>query len=345
MRLFAWKSVACALLLIVGGFSVVASAAELQVRLTDGRILRGSFVEKQSNAEQLAIEVRTAGSSIRRVLPWMQVAVAKVLPNQEPYEPVSPVRSDMVRRDVPNDSASSNSEDSNAEETSRLPLFELIISAQPVSTFGKLDWDALRLSLRGLDQRGQPIPLFGTLTVTLWGQRQEVLRVNQDQTVTIPREIVQLGTWTRSLDSTIERLAGVTVPVGARQGRSGAAYEDISKHTWGTSSNIVHGQNLRNFAGGQNRGRAIYESDLPDVLQLMLPLPQPLPDHDARRWPIGEVSVELLMPGVGVFSAASSGVVLAHQSPLRQHRLEREGTRFLANEVTTDSAPRSLQSR
>ena len=171
-----------------------------------------------------------------------------------------------------------------------------------------------------------------------------MLRVNQDQSVTIPRQIEQLATWTRSLDSTVEQIAGLAVPVGARQGRSGAAYEDISKHSWGTSSDIVHGQNLTNFAGRQNRGRAIYESDLPDVLQLMLPLPQPHPDHDARRWPVGEVSVELLMPGIGVFSAASSGVALAHQSPLRQYRLEREGTRFFANEATTGSVHQISQS-
>ncbi|MCX7418385.1 MAG: hypothetical protein NT013_02465 [Planctomycetia bacterium] len=345
MKLFVRNSVAVLVFLIASSLPAESSAAELQVRLTDGRILRGSFVEKQSNAEQLAIEVRTAGSSIRRVLPWKQVALAKVLSQQEPYEPSSPVRPDMVRREVPIDSTSSNSEDSNVSEAARWPLFELIISAQPVSTLGKADWDALRLSLRGLDQNGQSVPLFGTLTVTLWGQRQEVVRADSDQIVTIPRQIEQLATWTRSLDSTVERIAGVAVPVGARQGRSGAVYEDASKHSWGVSSPDNYSQNVVNFTGRQGRGRAIYENDLPDTLQLMLALPQPLPDHDARRWPVGEVSVELLMPGVGVFSATSSGVVLAHQSSLRQHRLEHEGTRFFANEVTTDSIQRISQSR
>jgi hypothetical protein len=43
------------------------------------------------------------------------------------------------------------------------------------------------------------------------------------------------------------------------------------------------------------------------------------------------------MPGVGVFSAASSGVAIAHQSPLRQFQLERTGTRFFPNEATTDN--------
>lgn len=113
---------ACALL-FVGSWPVAASAAELQVRLTDGRTLRGSFVEKQSNAEQLAIEVRSAGSLIFRTLLWKQVTSVKVLPSQESYEPVSSIRGDVQI----NATTSSNAEDSNAEKMSRLPLFELIV--------------------------------------------------------------------------------------------------------------------------------------------------------------------------------------------------------------------------
>ena len=325
MRRIAKKTAVCVLLLCIGSLFAVASAADVKVLLTDGRTLRGSFVQNESNANQLAIEIRNAGSTIRRKLNWSQVASVKVLSSQEPYEPINAIRREP-QIELTNPIAA---------EANQLPLSELIVSAQPVSTNGKTDWDALRLSLRGLDQRGQSVALFGTLTITLWGQRQEVARVNPDQLVTIPKEIEQLATWTRSLDSEIERLNDLSSPVGARQGRSGDIYEDTAKYSWGAGGPDGFGQNVASFVGRRGRGRMTYEDNPQDVLQLLLPLPHPLPDQDPRRSPIGDVSVELMMPGVGVFSATSSDVVLTHQSALRQYRLEREGTRFFPNERTT----------
>lgn len=324
MRRIVQNSVVCMLLLCIESLFAMASAAEVKVLLTDGRSLRGSFVQAESNANQLAIEVRNAGSTIRRKLSWSQIVSVKVLPSQEP--------NNSLRREPQNEFTNPS-----AAEANQLPLAELIVSAQPVSTNGKTDWNALRLALRGLDQRGQPVSLFGTLTVTLWGQRQEVapLRLNPDQFVTIPKEVEQLATWTRSLDSEIERMSEISSPVGARQGRSGGIYEDPAKYPWSAVGPDGYGQNLASFVGRRGRGRMTYEDNPHDVLQLLLPLPHPLPDQDPRRSPIGEVSVELMMPGVGVFSATSSDVVLTHQSVLRQYRFEREGTRFFPNERTT----------
>ena len=70
---------------------------------------------------------------------------------------------------------------------------------------------------------------------------------------------------------------------------------------------------------------------------MLLSLPRPLPDSDSQRYPLGEATIELLMPGVGMFTASSPGVVLIHQSPLRQELLNQSGSRFLSNELTTDS--------
>lgn len=311
--------------------AVRLSAADMEVRLTDGRTLRGSVIEGQTGREQLALELRSSGITIRRTLAWKQIADWKVVP---------PLPKRAAARPEP---LPANEQLENATIEPALPLSELIVSAQPISTFGKMDWDSLRLTLRGLDQRGQPVPLFGTLQINLWGQRQEIVRPDKDQYVAVQRQVEQLATWTRSLDSTTNRLAGTGVPVAARQGGSGSAYEDVTAYPWSASGfgtqggNNYLGQNMTGFMGRQDRGRAIYGNDPSDVVQLIVPLPQPLPDQDPRRWPVGEVSVELLMPGVGVFSATSPGVMLAHQSPLRQYRLGREGTRFFPGEGTTDS--------
>jgi hypothetical protein len=316
-------------------FSTVApsSAAEVEVRLTDGRTLRGTVLEDSTSKEQLGLELRSSGITLRRSLAWNQIASVRVVPlakrSTQPKPPPPTVGGGAEQFAV-------------STPAPVLPLSELVVSAQPISTTGKLDWDSLRLTMRGLDQRGQPVPVFGTLTVTLLGQRQEVVRTDKDQFVAVPRRVEQIATWTRSVDSLTERLAGTGVPVSARQGISGGAFEDVTSFPWnasGSSSQSVNnylGQKATGFMGRQDRGRAIYRDDPADVVQLILPLPQPLPDQDPRRWPVGEVSVELLMPGVGVFSAAAPGVVLAHQSPLRQYQLGRTGTRFFPGEATTD---------
>lgn len=302
-----------------------APAADVEVRLNDGRTLRGSVIENQTSKEQLALELRSSGITIRRTLSWKQVADLKIVP---------PIKIKIVAAEVPQLDA----------KPAAWPLFELQVRAEPVSTFGKMNWDSLRLSLRGFDQRGQPVPLFGTLRATLWGLRVEPGRLAQnrygEQNNAAPRGLEQLDRWTRQLDSETERIAGTAVPVGARQGRSGTHYEDVVSYPWsanGLEAVGVNGFLGQNVVGRQGRGRAFYQDNPDDIVQLILPFSQPTPDQNSRTSPFGEVSVELLMPGVGVFSATSGSVVLSRQSPLRQYILDRDGTRFFPNESTTGS--------
>lgn len=326
--------VALSFLSAIFGEVLTLSAADVEVRLRDGRTLRGSVIENLTSKEQLALELRSSGITIRRTLAWTQIESVSVTPL-----PKRAGRRDEARPGL----LPADERIENTTNVPTLPLAELIVAAQPISTFGKLDWDSLRLTLRGLDQRGRPVPLFGTLQISLWGQRQEIVRPDKDQYVAVQRQVEQIATWTRSLDSTTDRLAGAGVPVAARQGGAGVAYEDTTAYPWSSSGfgtqggNNYLGQNITGFMGRQDRGRLIYDNDPADAVQLILPLPQPLPDQDPRRWPVGEVSVELLMPGVGVFSAATPGVMLAHQSPLRQYSLGRTGSRFFPGEGTTDS--------
>ncbi len=310
--------------------AVTLSAADLKVWLTDGQTLRGSVIEGQTSREQLALELRSSGITIRRTLSWKKIADWKIVP------PL-PKRAAVRPEPLP-----ANEQPESTAYDSALPLSELIVSAQSVSTFGRLDWDSLRLSLQGFDQLGTPVPLFGTLQVTLWGLREEVGRPQRVNTPSGSMDVAgqrrleldKIHTWSRSLDSTIQRLPGIGVPTGARSGAGGIVYEDVTARPWSASG--FGSQSVTGFEGRQDRGRPIYERNPSDAVQLLLSLPRPLPDSDSQRFPLGEVTVELLMPGVGVFSATSPGVVLVHQSPLRQELLNQTGSRFFQNELTTD---------
>lgn len=311
--------------------AVRLSAADVEVRLTDGRTLRGSVIEGQTSRDQLALELKSSGITIRRTLAWKQIADCKIVP---------PLPKRAAARPEP---LPANEQVVNTAYDSALPLSELIVSAQSVSTFGRMDWDSLRLSLQGFDQLGTPVPLFGTLQVTLWGLREEVGRPQRVNTPTGSMDVTgqrrleldKIQTWTRSLDSTIQRLPGIGVPTGARPGVGGIVYEDVTARPWSTSG--FGSQSVSGFEGRQDRGRPVYERNPSDAVQMLLSLPRPLPDSDSQRGPLGEVTVELLMPGVGVFAATSPGVVLVHQSPLRQELLNQGGSRFFPNELTTDS--------
>ncbi len=320
-------------------------AADIEVRMTDGRTLRGMVNEGQTNKEQLVLEVRSAGMTVCRKLSWKQVSTTNIVtpPKQDETRP-APRQVQETASERRGRSAPSNGDvDEQTADFAELPLSELIVAAQPISTFGKMDWDSLRLSVRGLDQTGTPVPLFGTLQVTLWGLREQVGRPTRVNTptgfvdVSSQRhlELDRVHTWTRSLDSFVERLPGIGTPVGGRVGGGGIAYEDLTARPWSASG--FGSQNAAGFQGRQDRGRPIYARNPSDLVQMILPLPFRLPDSDAQRLAFGEVSVELLMPGVGVFSATSPGVALVHQSPLRQELLNQTGSRFFPDEVTTDS--------
>ncbi len=334
----------CWLSLFASGVTSL-SAADVEVRLTDGRTLRGSVLEDQTSQQQLALEVRSSGIAVRRTLSWKQIATAKIVtrskreaPQEAPQRQPRSEDEHRGRGETFDDAAVQDS-----ANFTELPLSELIVAAQPVSTFGRMDWDSLRLSVRGFDQTGTPVPLFGTLQVTLWGLREETGRPYRVNTPTGPMDVAsqrrleldRIQTWSRSLDSTIQRLPGIGVPIGGRLGGGGIVYEDVTTYAWSASG--FGGQSVTNFPGRQDRGRPVYARNPSDTVQMILPLPRPLLDSDAQRWPIGEVSVELLMPGVGVFYAASPGVALVHQSPLRQELLNQSGSRFFPNETTTES--------
>jgi hypothetical protein len=315
------------------------SAADVEVRLNDGRSLRGTIIEDKTSREQLALEFRSSGITIRRTLAWKQISNWKIvppLPKRVSAQPEPVVTNEPLV---------------NATDEPELPLSELIVSAQSVSTFGRMDWDSLRLTLQGFDQLGTPVPLFGTLQVTLWGIREDSGRPQRINTPSGSMDVAgqrrleldKIQTWTRSLDSSIQRLPGIGVPVGGRPGAGGIVYEDVTARPWSASG--FGSQSVTGFEGRQDRGRPIYARNPSDAVQMLLSLPRPLPDSDPQRYPLGEVTVELLMPGVGVFTATSPGVVLVHQSPLRQELLNQSGSRFFPNEYTTDGRGSGRETR
>ena len=330
MKLAVIKFVTCSLLVFAGIASASSRAAEVQVRLTDGRTLHGSLDESQTSATQLALEVRSAGITIRRTLSWKQVASVNALAETKKNKPTDAVRRDPFQEDQTRERMDQfgNAMIPNGASHTALPLSELIVAAQPVSTYGKMDWDSLRLTLRGVDELGNPVPLFGTLQVTLWGQTQEPGRLDQNRFGhlyrPVPRGVEQVGTWTRQLDSKLVRLAGTAVPVGTTQGWPIFPRDDLAEI------------NALPDYQGTPQFRVLRRAESGDVTML-LPFTRPLPDQNPRLGSFGEVTVQLLMPGVGVFEAATPNVLLSHTSPLRQFVLDREGTRFFPNEGTTDS--------
>ena len=291
------KFIAASCWLVLFASAVLSlSAADVEVRLTDGRTLRGSVLEKQISKQQLTVEQRSSGITIRRTLNWNQIADVRVVPRQKVLAQavVSPSRSEPVP---------------DRQASQPLPLSQLLVKADPISTTGKMDWNSLRLTLRGVDIKGEPVSLFGTLKVSLWGQRRV------------------------SPESNSVRHPFVTSANDGSRFLAAPSNSSAYQHPYVTVPNPT--VELASWAHGIND-----ESD--NVV--VLPLSNPLPEHDVRVGAFGEVSVELLMPGVGVFEASDPDVVLGHQTLLRRERLDRDGSRFFPNESTTDS-PQTTRSR
>lgn len=162
------------------------------------------------------------------------------------------------------------------------PIQSLRIRAVPISASGKVDWDALAVAVSAVDRHGNPTPVHGTLRVTLWGQKQRLVRSHGEQFFGQPGRVAKIASWTRRLDPS-------ALPAGQRQST------------------------------------------------LNLPLPRPLPDHDLSWAPFGELHVQLLAPGAGVFETTERNILLRHQSPLRDRQLIETGSRFFPNEATHDS--------
>lgn len=341
-RLTKFIAMFCWLSLFAGGGTLLP-AADVEVRLTDGRTLCGSVQEKQISKEQLILEQRSAGISIRRALTWKQIADVRVVP-----------RSKRVVSDVIPPKSVEPAPDRQPAEP--LPLSQLLVKADPISTAGKMDWDSLRLTLRGVDIEGESVPLFGTLRVSLWGQRRVSPESNsvrhpfvsnanygsrflaapsnssayQHPFVTSPSPTLELANWTQSI--------GVESRGGARD----SAVEERVRlaNTWGSTGYWQEARVGARQDGRRAETRGVEGHDSVFVL----PLQRPLPDQDNGIGTFGEVTVELLMPGVGVFEASAPDVVLSHQSALRRERLDRDGSRFFPNETTTDS-PQTTRSR
>lgn len=330
-----WLFAFVSLLAVVGQVAALP-AADIEVRLTDGRTLRGCVIENQLNAEQLVLELRSAGVTIRRTLSWKQIVEVRITVQRKP---------DAARKAAPPEPIAVEEPPKNADP---LPLAQLLVKADPISTFGKMDWDSLRVTLRGVDQEGEWVPLFGTLEVTLWGQERvrpesQIVRhpfvteanygsrflsapshsyAYQHPFVTSPNPTLELASWTRTLS------------VETHGGALDSAVDERMRlaNTWGSTG---YWQDAR--VGARQDGRRAESRGVGGFDSvLVLPLQRPLPDHDVWTGTFGEVTVKLLMPGVGVFETNAPDIVLGHQNALRRERLDRDGSRFYPNELQTD---------
>lgn len=331
-----------AMLLALTGRATSLSAADVEVRLTDGRILRGCVIENQLNAEQVVLELRSSGVTIRRTLSWKQIVEIKITLQRKP---------DAARKAAP---PVPIAEPPKIADPS--PLAQLLVKADPISTFGKMDWDSLRVTLRGVDQEGESVPLFGTLEVTLWGQERvrpesKIVRhpfvteanygsrflsapshsyAYQHPFVTSPNRTVELASWTRTLS------------VETHGGALDSAVDERMRlaNTWGSTGYWQDDRVGARQDGRRAESRGVGGFDSVLVLRLQ----RPLLDHDVWTGTFGEVTVKLLMPGVGVFETNAPDIVLSHQNALRRERLDRDGSRFYPDESTTDS-PQTTRSR
>lgn len=341
VKTFAKVTAVVCLFSIILGEVYAASAADVEVRLNDGRMLRGSVIENLTSKEQLALELRSSGITIRRTLGWKQIADWKIVP---------PVKRILAPAVVPQPVLDEKDKlpGDNADPVS-MPLSQLLVRADPVSTFGRIDWDSLRVTLRGVDIHGDRVPLFGTLKVTLWGQKRVspearivrhpfVTEANygsrflsvpsnsyayQHPFVASPNPTVELGSWTRGIGAE------------TRGGALDSAVDERVRlaNPWRSTENWQEARVGSRQDGRRAESRSVDGHDS----VLLLPLQRPLPDHDVATGTFGEVTVELLMPGVGVFEANAPEVALSHQSGLRRDMLDRDGSRFYPNESTTDS--------
>lgn len=177
----------------------------------------------------------------------------------------------------------------------------ITVDATPVSLHGKADWDALLVDVRGFDWSGRPVTIDGTLSTTLWGESQRLVRAFGDRFGVRRGRVRQLATWTRTA-------------------RSGTQIE----------SEFMEDE----VAGRISTGVIVND---PGSQRFLLPLPRPLPEHDPRTGAIGSLHVRLAVPGQGVFEATRPGVLLKHISPLRDRVLMQTGSRFFATESTFGS--------
>lgn len=83
-------------------------------------------------------------------------------------------------------------------------LATIAVRATPLNTHGKADWNALAVRLQGFDRLGKPARISGSVRITLYGQRQLLLRVWNQQFATMPIETLSLAQWTGNCSTTPE---------------------------------------------------------------------------------------------------------------------------------------------
>lgn len=77
-------------------------------------------------------------------------------------------------------------------------LTQISVQATPLNTRGKADWNALAVRVQGFDRLGNPARISGNVRIKLYGQRQMLLRVWDQQFLAKPIETISLAEWTRN---------------------------------------------------------------------------------------------------------------------------------------------------
>ncbi len=109
---------------------------------------------------------------------------------------------------------------------------------------------------------------------------------------------------------------------------------------WGRRQRLVHSYG-EHFVGDPGRvvrlrtwTRSIDSHGKVIPVSVRLPLTRPLPDHDWRTAAIGDVHVQLLAPGQGVFETVREDVLLRHVGSLRERNIVETGSSFSSHAAT-----------
>ncbi len=107
-----------------------------------------------------------------------------------------------------------------APVTQSKPIQAIEARARPISSRGKVDWDALALEVVAFDEDGRIVPVDGTLQATLWGSRQRLVRRHtidpylsflypsrrQTSVDILPGRITKIASWSKPVFSDTKEL-------------------------------------------------------------------------------------------------------------------------------------------
>lgn len=152
-------------------------------------------------------------------------------------------------------------------------LANVSVQATPLNTQGKADWNALAIRLQGFDLQGRPAPLSGNVQITLYGQRQLLLRVWDQQFAAKPVDTISLARWTCNCSTS----PGIQVPrLGNRFGSG-----QPSDQTWIVKlPSPLPEHNLNIYAFGEiqvtlaSAGNGVFEASTAGVPLRHLSLPR-----------------------------------------------------------------------